>query len=363
MSGLVQPELPHYVPAPMTQADLEYADLPIIDLAGAGTPEGRIALAAQIRDVISVHGFFYVINHGYTPEQTERIFDIADIPFAQVDEAEKQLYEGTMKETGSYQGYKLRQYWHIANGVRDQLEHYNINRDVTKRQHPEALRPFIPEIEAFARHNHEEILHPILRLLALGLELPEETLVNLHSYSAVGETWVRFMKYYPRSKEDEIKTNNVWLKGHTDYGTITILYSQPVAALQILAKDGSWKWVKHIENALVINTGDALEFLSGGFYRATIHRVIQPPPDQQQYTRLGVFYFATTDDNVKLAPLLESPVLQRVGVTKTFGGAEPLTMEAWRKGRTAAYGQTDLKPTEKGIEEEIVNGVVVKHYN
>jgi hypothetical protein len=56
-------------------------------------------------------------------------------------------------------------------------------------------------------------------------------------------------------------------------------------------------------------------------------------------------------------------VLQRVGVTKTFGGGESLTMEAWRKGRTAAYGQTDLKPTEKGIEEEIINGVVVKHYN
>ncbi|KAF8177668.1 Clavaminate synthase-like protein [Pholiota molesta] len=343
MPGLVQPETPHYIPAPITQADLEYADLPIIDLAGVGTPEGRVALAAQARDAMSNHGFFYVINHGYKPEQTKRAFDIADIPFARVNETEKQIYEGTMKKTGSYQGYKLRQYWHIANGVRDQLEHYNINRDVTKRQHPEVLRPFLPEIEAFARHNHEEVLHPILRLLALGLELPEETLVNLHNYSAVGET---YGTHYPRSKEDEAKTNSVWLKGHTDFGTITILYSQPVAALQILTKAGTWKWVKHIENALVINAGDALEFLSGGFYRATIHRVIQPPPDQQQYTRLGVFYFAMTDDNVKLAPLLESPVLQQ-----------------WRKGRTAAYGQSDLKPTEKGVEEEIINGVVVKHYN
>lgn len=27
------------------------------------------------------------------------------------------------------------------------------------------------------------------RLLALGLELPEETLVDLHGYSAVGETY------------------------------------------------------------------------------------------------------------------------------------------------------------------------------
>ena len=78
---------------------------------------------------------------------------------------------------------------------------------------------------------------------------------------------------YPRTKEDELKANNVWLKGHTgkssvmsnttslllvlsfniDTGTVTILYSQPIAALQILAKDCSWKWVRHIENALVRN--------------------------------------------------------------------------------------------------------------
>jgi hypothetical protein len=70
-----------------------------------------------------------------------------------------------------------------------------------------------------------------------------------------------------------------------------------------------------------------------------------------------------TDDHVKLAPLLESPVLQREGLTKSIDGAEPPTMEEWRKGRTAAYGQSDLKPTEKGVEEEIINGVVVKHYN
>ena len=39
------------------------------------------------------------------------MFDIADIPFSQVPDAEKKAYEGRVKETGTYQGYKLRQYW------------------------------------------------------------------------------------------------------------------------------------------------------------------------------------------------------------------------------------------------------------
>ena len=43
------------------------------------------------------------------------------------------------------------------------LIQFSVNRDVRKRQHPEHLRPFLPEIETFAQHNHENVLHPILR--------------------------------------------------------------------------------------------------------------------------------------------------------------------------------------------------------
>ena len=103
--------------------------------------------------------------------------DIADIAFTNVDPEEKKLYEGTMLQTGSYQGYKLRNYWHIDNGVRDQIEHYNcknitffgsiwflpVNHNVFLREHPQSLRPFLPEIDQFARHNHFNVLHPILR--------------------------------------------------------------------------------------------------------------------------------------------------------------------------------------------------------
>ena len=31
--------------------------------------------------------------------------------------------------------------------------------------------------------------------------------------------------------------------------SISLLYSQPVSALQILGNDGEWKWVKHVEGA------------------------------------------------------------------------------------------------------------------
>lgn len=94
--------------------------------------------------------------------------------------------------------------------------------------------------------------------------------------------------------------------------------------------------------------------------------MVQPPPDQRQYTRLGIFYFCMAEENVKLAPLIASPILQRVGIKRRFDKDEdaPLMVE-WRKSRTSAYGQTALSKSskEQGVEEEVIEGVVVKHYN
>ena len=114
----------------------------------------------------------------------------------------------------------------------------------------------------------------------------------------------------------------------------------------------------------VINAGDVMEFLSGGFYKATIHRVVQPPADQRGYERLGVFYFCKADDNLKLVPFSESPVLQRVGIKRLCEDKDAPTMLEWRKSRTAGYGVAELKlNSNSGHEEEVVEGVLVTHYN
>ena len=45
---------------------MEWADLPIIDISKAKTPEGRAELAPIVRDAMHTHGFIYVVNHGNT---------------------------------------------------------------------------------------------------------------------------------------------------------------------------------------------------------------------------------------------------------------------------------------------------------
>ncbi|PIL28628.1 hypothetical protein GSI_08670 [Ganoderma sinense ZZ0214-1] len=387
MSEQSIPQVAHYERAPETKEEIEYAVVPIIDFANVHTPEGRAQLAPQVRDAMRTYGFMCIVNHGLTQAQNDRMIDIADVPFSAVPADEQARFVTTTRELGEWKGYKPRQYWHVDNGVHDQIHHYMVVHPNFGQHHPGAVQPFLTEIHAFMEYNHFNVLHPVLQLLALGLELPEETFVEQHPFGAKGLT-VLFAKYYPRTEEDELKTQNVWMKGHTDSGTITLLWSQPVIALQTLSPDGKWRFVKHVPNGIVwityppdltsaeialtavhptsiqiVNAGDAMEMLSGGYYKATIHRVFQPPPDQRGYTRLGLFYFAYSDGDVRLEPHGESPVLQRVGIVRRCKDEDAPTMAEFSSMRARTYGNLEAARKENGVSEQIVGGVVVRHYD
>ncbi|KAG6379302.1 hypothetical protein JVT61DRAFT_11757 [Boletus reticuloceps] len=362
------PECPCYTPAPPTQLDLDFADLATIDLSKACTPEGCAELAPQLRDALRTNGFVYAINHGYTQAQRDRVFDIANVPFTAVPPEQTKMYTTDSEKVGHYAGFKQRGYWasdfHFHSTIAEAIL---VHCDVTKHLHPQALRSFLPELDRFARHNYFNILRPILRLIALSLELPEETLVEKHTFDGQSET---LSTYARTEEEEEEKSKNVWIKGHTDIGSVTIIWSQPVGGLQILSPDGEWRWVRHIDNSVfhVTSTGhpywDMINFLTGGFYKPTIHRVVQPPHDQRACDRLGVFCFAMADDDARLSALAQSPVLQRLGIERQWSELEAPLAGTWRKERTMSYGRIALKRgLEKNTEEEVVQGIVVKHYN
>jgi isopenicillin N synthase-like dioxygenase len=81
---------------------------------------------------------------------------------------------------------------------------------------------------------------------------------------------------YSKFSEQEIEqlADGLWSRGHTDLGTITLLFRQPVAALQIRDHaTGDWKWAKPLDGSVTVNTCDALNFLTGGYIKSTVHRV------------------------------------------------------------------------------------------
>ncbi len=78
---------------------------------------------------------------------------------------------------------------------------------------------------------------------------------------------------YSKYTEAETALLKSWVPGHTDLGSFTLLFRQPVAGLQIRYHDtDQWKWVQPQDATLTVNACDALQFLTGGYVKSTIHR-------------------------------------------------------------------------------------------
>ena len=142
---------------------------------------------------------------------------------------------------------------------------------------------------------HAEVLDPLHTLLAIALELPEDYFRQIHKYEAKSEDHLRYMKYTKFTPEENSAIGN-WVLGHTgthssarfntltyhvalaDLGSFTLLFRQPVAALQIRDPvHDQWKWVKPQDATLTVNACDAISFLTGGYVRSTVHRCVAQP--------------------------------------------------------------------------------------
>ena len=151
----------------------------------------------------------------------------------------------------------------------------------------------IEEIEAFSRKCHDLVIVKLLKLFAIMLELPDEDeLVKDHQYDIKGEDHLRYMHYKARDPQENADVGQLYNAGHTDLGSVTLLFRQPIAALQILNSKNEWKWVKPQDETITVNICDALSAMTGGYLKSSVHRVHAPPDDQAHIDRLGVLFFA-----------------------------------------------------------------------
>lgn len=232
-------------------------------------------MAQTLIEAIRTKGFFYVTHFGISQEAVDKQFSLGQ-GFYNLPLEEKLKYVPDL-DSGSYNGYRPAGRRVMGGGVPDKTEVWNMatNDGHVTQPVPTLLKQNLAEIESFSKDLHDKVLDPLNHLIAIALELPEDYFTKLHRWEVHDESHLRYMKYSKFSpSEIEQLGDGLWSRGHTDLGTITLLFRQPVAALQI--KDhgsGDWKWAKPLDASLTVNTCDALSFLTGGYIKSTIHRV------------------------------------------------------------------------------------------
>ena len=79
--------------------------------------------------------------------------------------------------------------------------------------------------------------------------------------------------YYPK-RSSELSNKDFGIAPHTDYGCLTLLFTDATPGLEVELPSKKWEKVTANKDEIIVNFGDMLEIWSNKQIKATPHRVI-----------------------------------------------------------------------------------------
>jgi isopenicillin N synthase-like dioxygenase len=291
------------------------AGIPVIDLAPArtGDPASRKAVAAEIDAACRALGFLVIAGHGVSDAMVQDT-RAAALRFFALPEDEKNKVR---KRPDSYRGYAPVETEALAQSLDnasppDLKEAFNIGQvDVGTGAYftaPEAQGFFapnrwpltVPELKTALERYYRAmtaLATELMRLFALGLDLPEHFFDNKVDRHI---TNLSLLYYPPLARAPQ--AGQLRAGAHTDYGSLTILQrGETAGGLEVLSGD-RWLTVPDIPGSFVVNLGDLMQDWTGGAWRSTLHRVVNPPT-LGTAARLSMAFFHQPNWDAMVSPL------------------------------------------------------------
>ncbi len=106
--------------------------------------------------------------------------------------------------------------------------------------------------------------------------------------------------HYPPLKGDEAH-GAIRANAHTDINLLTVLVAASESGLELQDKNGNWIEVPVDPGMLSINISDMLQEATDGFYKSTIHRVINPTDENRLKSRYSIPLFLHARPEVVLS--------------------------------------------------------------
>lgn len=113
------------------------------------------------------------------------------------------------------------------------------------------------------------------------------------------ETLLRLIHYPPL--QGTALADSIRAAAHKDVNLITLLPAATTIGLEVQDNQGNWYQVLGDPEDLIVNVGDMLHLATGGYYRSTAHRVINPRGSGAKQSRFSMPLFLHPRSEVILA--------------------------------------------------------------
>ncbi|EKM57512.1 uncharacterized protein PHACADRAFT_138688 [Phanerochaete carnosa HHB-10118-sp] len=123
---------------------------------------------------------------------------------------------------------------------------------------------------------HKVLEINFLRALALGLGVPEDHFVQVHTRA---DNQLRLL-HYPSVPVEQLKNEEISrVIAHSDYGSITFLFQDSVGGLEVEDpnKPGQFTSATPVNGTVIVNAGDFLQRWTNDTLRSSVHQVSLPP--------------------------------------------------------------------------------------
>jgi isopenicillin N synthase-like dioxygenase len=251
-------------------------------------PAGQ--LRTRLREVAHEVGFFYLTGHQVPESLTRRVLAAARRLFA-LPQADKDAV--AMIRSPHFRGY-TRLGGELTRGEVDWREQIDIgperepiggpgSPDYLWLQGPNQWPAGLPELPGVIGEWDAALAavsRTLLRHWAAALGSAAEFFDA--AFDSTPATLIKVV-HYPSTA-----ASSQGVGAHRDSGVLTLLLAEPGSAgLQVRGRDGGWVDVPARDGAFIVNIGELLELATGGYLRATEHRVNL----LQSADRISVPYF------------------------------------------------------------------------
>jgi isopenicillin N synthase-like dioxygenase len=292
------------------------SNLPILDISNLRLNPSSTAAhetAIQLRDICHNQGFCYIIGHG----MSARYLKIAAAMQAFFNLPLSERKKLNLMNSPHFRGYTILGN-ELTGGKRDWRDQLDFGDELPApilkdgdpvwhnlrgpNQWPKTLPSFRPAVESWMGGMYE-IGTLLTQALAEGMGLGANYFDPY--FTPKGDARLKLIRY--RVPEKGGSSQGVgW---HHDTGFLTFIMQDEIGGLQVDI-DGKIIDATPIasagEDALVMNMGEMLQVATGGYLRATPHRVISPPPGARRHS---IAYFFNPKLEAKFAPIPLPPEL------------------------------------------------------
>ena len=299
------------------------SSIPVVDISPfeAGGP-ATDAVVDAIRAACEAHGFFVVEGHGIPLNVNEDL-----------DAAARRFFRRPVEAKASFApkgGDVLRGWWGVGSMATarsldidtppDFMEFLAFGPELPEDRRGEYRRRGVKNVDSFFAENiwpdteglrgaveryYDEttkLAFRLLRLLATCLGLEPDWFE--HMFEVPGSALS--INYYPTS--DAKPEPGRYRRGeHTDYGALTVLYTDGNSGLEVKTRNGEWHAVPAVPGSYIVNLADMMTVWTNNRWRSSLHRVVCPNDMAAERLSVPLFFNPSLDALVQSVPTCLTP--------------------------------------------------------